>query len=249
MLARCHPFGIPASMSAQAIPGFNDLLDRRTRWMQVLGRLNRGMTLEKAQAGLQPWFKAMLQEDTHLASFPATPPERRQAFLSSSLVLAAAPQGHAPLRRQLLQPLWMLFGGNSGSTGLACLNVSGLFLARGSARDREIATRLALGASPWRIGRQFLADSLLIALEDYGTAAAPIVVRTLVAFVPRASAPTALYAGIDLRLLGFAFVVSVAAGLLRDLLQRGRRDGARLHNHSASEAARRSVGSDCERSS
>ena len=61
---------IPASMSAQAIPGFNDLLDRRTRWMQVLGRLNQGMTLQKAQAGLQPWFKAMLQEDMRRAGFP-----------------------------------------------------------------------------------------------------------------------------------------------------------------------------------
>ena len=223
---------IPASMSSQAIPGFNDLLlDRRNRWMQVFGRLNRGMTLEKAQAGLQPWFKAMLQEDTHLASFPVITPERRQAFLSSSLVLAAAPQGHAPLRRQLLQPLWMLFAVTAVLLGLACLNVSGLFLARGSARDREIATRLALGASPWRIGRQFLADSLLIALFGglLGIAAAPIVVRTLVAFVPRASAPTALHAGIDLRLLGFAFVVSVAAGLLSGLApawQAGRRSVA-----------------------
>jgi hypothetical protein len=51
---------IPASMSAEAIPGFHDLLDRRTRWMQVLGRLRTNVTLEQAQVGLQPWFKAML---------------------------------------------------------------------------------------------------------------------------------------------------------------------------------------------
>src|ERR1700730_32547 len=51
---------IPASMSAQVIPGFNDLLDRRTRWMQVLGRLNQGVTAKEAQAGLQPWLKPML---------------------------------------------------------------------------------------------------------------------------------------------------------------------------------------------
>src|SRR5919112_4309120 len=48
---------IPASMAAQAIPGFNGLLNRRTRWMQVLGRLKPGVTLMQAQAGLQPWFK------------------------------------------------------------------------------------------------------------------------------------------------------------------------------------------------
>jgi predicted permease len=219
---------MPASISSQAIPGFNDLLDRRTRWMQVLGRLNQGMTLQQVQAGLQPWFKAMLQEDMRRAGFPVVTPERRQAFLNSSLVLAAAPQGHSPLRRRLFEPLWMLFAVTAVLLGLACLNVSGLFLARGSARDREIATRLALGASPWRIGRQLLADSLLIALAGglLGIAAAPIVVRTLVAFLPRSAAATALHAGVDSRLLFFAFVVSVAAGVLSGLApawQAGRR--------------------------
>jgi len=61
---------IPASMSMQAIPGFNGLLDRRTRWMQVLGRLNQDVTVQQAQAGLQPWFKAMLREDTPAQGFP-----------------------------------------------------------------------------------------------------------------------------------------------------------------------------------
>jgi predicted permease len=210
---------IPASISAQAIPGFNRLLDRRTRWMQVLGRLNQGVTLKEAQAGLQPWFKAMLQEDTRRAGFPVITAERRQRFLDSSIVLTAAPQGHSSLRRRLLEPLWVLFAVTAVLLGLACLNVSGLFLARGSARDREIGTRLALGASRGRLGRQLFADSLLIALAGglLGAAAAPVVVRTLIAFLPRETAPTALNAGIDSRLLLFAFVVSVMAGLLSGL--------------------------------
>jgi len=210
---------IPASISAQAIPGFNRLLDRRTRWMQVLGRLNQSVTLKEAQAGLQPWFKAMLQEDTRRAGFPVITAERRQRFLDSSIVLTAAPQGHSGLRRRLVEPLWVLFAVTTVLLGLACLNVSGLFLARGSARDREIGTRLALGASRGRLGRQLLADSLLIALAGglLGTAAAPIVVRTLIAFLPRETAPTALNAGIDSRLLLFAFAASVAAGVLSGL--------------------------------
>jgi predicted permease len=210
---------IPASISAQAIPGFNRLLDRRTRWMQVLGRLNQGVTLKEAQAGLQPWFKAMLQEDTRRAGFPVITAERRQRFLDSSIVLIAAPQGHSSLRRRLLEPLWVLFAVTAVLLGLACLNVSGLFLARGSARDREIGTRLALGASRGRLGRQLFADSLLIALAGglLGAAAAPVVVRTLIAFLPRETAPTALNTGIHSRLLLFAFVVSVMAGLLSGL--------------------------------
>ncbi|HXN96663.1 MAG TPA: ABC transporter permease [Candidatus Acidoferrales bacterium] len=219
---------IPASMSAQAIPGFNGLLDHRTRWMQVLGRLNQGVTLQEAEAGLQPWFKAMLQEDTRRAGFPIITPERRREFLNSSLVLTAAPQGHSALRRRLLEPLWVLFAVTAVLLGLACLNVSGLFLARGSARDREIATRLALGASRGRLGRQLLADSLLIALVGglLGIAAAPIAVRTLIAFLPLGTAPTALHANVNSRLLLFAFVASVAAGLLSGLApawQAGRR--------------------------
>ena len=219
---------IPASMSAQAIPGFSDLLNRRTRWMQVLGRLNQGMTLQRAQTGLQPWFKAMLQEDTRRLGFPVIAAERRRRFLDSSLVLTAAPQGHSSLRRRLMEPLWVLFAVTAVLLGLACLNVSGLFLARGSARDRELSTRLALGASRGRIGRQLLADSLLIALVGgaLGAAAAPIAVRTLIALLPTDVAGTALHARIDLRLLLFALVASVTAGILSGLApawQSGRR--------------------------
>src|ERR1041385_6356911 len=98
---------------------------------------------------------------------------------------------------------------------LACLNVAGLFLARGSARDREIRTRLALGASRGRIGRQLLADSVLLALAGglCGAAGAPLAMRGLIAFLPRDTAATALHSNVDARLFAFALVVSVAAGL------------------------------------
>ena len=86
---------IPASMSAQAIPGFDGLLNRRIRWMQVLGRLRPGVTLAQAQAGLQPWFKAMLVEDMRRAEFPKVTAERRERFLASTLELTPAPQGHS----------------------------------------------------------------------------------------------------------------------------------------------------------
>ena len=95
---------IPATMSAQAVPGFNGMLDRRTRWMQVLGRLRPDVTLAQARAGLRPWFKAMLEEDTRRAGFPRITPERRQRFLASTLELTPAPQGHSVLRRKLSQP-------------------------------------------------------------------------------------------------------------------------------------------------
>lgn len=219
---------IPAAMSAETIPGFHDLWDRRTRWMQVLGRLKPDVTAEHAQAGLQPWFKAMLREDTRRAGFPRITEERRQRFLASTLTLTPAPQGHSSLRRRLSQPLWVLFAATAVLLCLACLNVAGLFLARGSARGREISTRLALGASPGRIGRQFLADGVLFALAGgaVGLALAPLAMRALIAFLPRNVAANALQSGLDARLLLFAFLVSVAAGVLSGFapaLQAGRR--------------------------
>jgi predicted permease len=207
---------IPASMSSQAIPGFNEMLDRRTRWMQILGRLKPGMTAARAQAGLAPWFRAMLHEDMRLPGFPNITPERRAHFLNSYLTLTPAPQGHSGLRRRLADPLRVLLTVTAVLLGLACLNVAGLFLARGSAREREIGTRLAIGASRGRISRQLLADSLLIALGGgvLGIATAPVAVQSLIAFLPRDTAGNALHSSIDLRLLLFSFLVTVAAGLL-----------------------------------
>jgi predicted permease len=209
---------IPAAMSAQAIPGFSfdRMLNRRTKWMQILGRLRPDTTLAQAQAGLQPWFKAMLEEDTRRAGFPKITAERRQRFLASTLELTPAPQGHSVLRRRLSQPLWVLFAATAVLLGLACLNVAGLFLARGSARDREISTRFALGASRGRIGRQLLADSILLALAggSLGVVLVPFFMRALIAFLPRDVASNALQSVADTRLLLFAFLVSVATGAL-----------------------------------
>jgi predicted permease len=218
---------IPATMSGQAIPGFNTLLDRRTRWMQILGRLRPNLTPEQAQARLQPWFHSMLEEDTRRPGFPKVVPEKQREFLDSRLELTEAPQGHSPLRRRLSQPLWVLLAATGVLLSLACLNVAGLFLARGSARGREIGTRLALGASRGRIGRQFLADSVVLALSGgtVGLLLAPVAMRALIAFLPRDVAANSLQPGIDARLLLFAFAVSVAAGVLSGFapaLQAGR---------------------------
>jgi predicted permease len=210
---------IPASMYAQAIPGAEDLLRRPTTWMQILARLRPDLTLAQAQAGLQPWFKAWLQDNMLRPGFPSITDDQRRRYLASTLELTSAPQGHSPLRRSLSEPLWLLFAATGILLGLACLNVAGLFLARGSARGHEIGTRLALGASRGRIGRQLLADSVLLALAGggLGMAVAPLAIRALIAFLPRDFAASALHATLSFRLLAFAFFASLAAGLLSGL--------------------------------
>ncbi len=219
---------IPVTLTAQTIPGWSPLNNRRNRWMQVLGRLQPGVTASQAQVGLQPWFKAMLEEDTRREDFPRITPERRARFLASAIAISPAPAGHSSLRLQFAKPLWVLLAATAVLLSLACLNVAGLFLARGSARERETRTRMALGASRARVGRQFLADSVFCALlgGSLGVIVAPIVLQTLLSFLSGdAVGDNNLQSGVNSRVLLFTLLVSTAAGVLSGLapaLQAGR---------------------------
>lgn len=211
---------IPTSMNSDAnLMSDQDLRDSPTRWLQILARLRPGVSAAQAQAGLLPWFRRWLEESARRPGFPVLSADRRRDYLDSALTFTSAPQGHSPLRRSLSQPLWLLFAATGVLLGLACLNVAGLFLARGSARGREIGTRLALGASRGRIGRQLVTDSVLLAMAGGagGLAVAPLAIRGLIAFLPRELANNALHGSVDVRLLAFAVFASVAAGFLSGL--------------------------------
>src|SRR5262249_18689872 len=97
-------FWIPTSMYADANLGTDeDLLHLPTRWLQTLARVRPDVTPAHAQAGLQPWFKAWLQDDTLRPGFPKITADRRRDYLASTLAVTSAPQGHSPLRRNLSQ--------------------------------------------------------------------------------------------------------------------------------------------------
>ena len=205
---------IPAAMKKQATPEWDRLLDRRTAWMQVIGRLRPGVTLEQAQAGLQPWFKSMLDEDTRREGFPLVTAKQRAEFLASTLVVTPAAHGHSLLRQDLGRPLRVLMAATLLLLLLASLNVASLFLARGAARGREIRTRLALGASRRRIASLLLADSVWIAAGGgaLGLLVAPMVSRGLLSFLP--SSATGLSSRVDGRVFAFALLMTVATGVL-----------------------------------
>jgi len=205
---------IPAAMKKQATPEWDRLLDRRTAWMQVIGRLRPGVTLEQAQAGLQPWFKSMLDEDTRREGFPLVTAKQRAEFLASTLVVTPAAHGHSLLRQDLGRPLRVLMAATLLLLLLASLNVASLFLARGAARGRELRTRLALGASRRRIATLLLADSVWIAAGGgaLGLLVAPMVSRGLLSFLP--SSATGLSSRVDGRVFAFALLMTVATGVL-----------------------------------
>jgi predicted permease len=198
-------------MKREATPEFDWLFDRRGKWLHVFGRLKPGATPEAARAHLQPWFKAMLQTDTARDDWPQVTENQRQRYLASTLDVLPAARGRSDLRRQLERPLLVLLAATAFVLLLACLNVASLSVARGYARRRETALKLALGASRSRIAGGLLIQSAWIAVGGtvVGLLVAPAVVRASLSFVPQRVADVALSAQIDLRVFAFALISTV----------------------------------------
>jgi predicted permease len=207
---------VPAMMKRQVTPGWDRLFDRRARWMHVFGRLKPGVTAESAKAGLQPWFKSVLESDRQLETFPQTTPEQLRSFLASYLDVTPASRGRSNLRRAMEEPLWILLAGTSLLVLLACSNVANLLLARGAARGREVVTRIALGASRARVANQLLIESLVISFIGglLGIVTAPAASAALLSFLPEDVARASLTPDLDMRVVLFTFVVTIATGAL-----------------------------------
>jgi predicted permease len=114
---------------------------------------------------------------------------------------------------------------------LACLNLASLLLARGAARERELATRLALGATRARLVRQLLIESLLVAVMGtaLGLALAPLVSRSLAAMLAGNSEGMVLDSSLDMRVFGFAALVAITAAVLIGLVPALRATGGDLN--------------------
>ena len=153
---------IPIRMKPQITPTWNGLDERRWRWVNAYGRLKPGVSRKQAQASLQPFMHSMLEMEVKERAFHNASNYARQQFLKCWIDLLPGGQGRSYMREQLTKPLWLLMGITGMVLLLACANLANLLLARASARTKEIAIRLAIGAGRVAIMRQLLIESLLL---------------------------------------------------------------------------------------
>jgi len=207
-------FDLAVPLCAEAIiHGKDSYLDKRaTWWLAGVGRLKPGWTVGRASAQLAAISPG---------AFEATAPENWDAdgmkkYKEFKLNAFEGEAGFSALRQQYEEPLQMLLAIAGLVLLIACANLANLMLARASGRQREIAIRLALGASRPRLIRQMLVESLLLAV--IGTALGAMLARGaslyLVSFLSTDVSPFYVDLGADWRLFAFLAAVAVFTCLL-----------------------------------
>jgi predicted permease len=209
---------IPITMHDALPPArqFLELNDRRRRFVQVFGRLKPGVTSEQAKAGLQPLFHQILQMEVQQSAFAHASAYTKQQFLRMWMDVIPASKGRSHLREQFSKPLLALMAIVALVLLIACSNLANLLIARASARQKEIAVRLALGAGRWRLIRQLLTESVLLSLAG-GAAGLVLAIwldRALISFQPADVWAITISTAPDASVLVFTLFISLLTGVV-----------------------------------
>ena len=182
-------------------------LDQNYYWIEVMGRLRPGVSLNQAQGALGPMFHQWVNS--------TATNEKERSNLPQLLVLKGA-TGLTSLRREYSKPLYVLLAMVGSILAVACANIACLLLARAAARRREIAVRLSIGGRRWRIIRQLLTESVVLAVLG-GTVSILFAVwgvRFITLLLANGQEDFTLRADLNWRVLGVALVLSVVTGVL-----------------------------------
>ena len=195
---------VPLMMEAQTKTAPTWLYDGEIRWLRLMAYLKPGVTRAEAQSAVAVFFQQ--------AQSSSSKPQRD----SEQLFLEPGNRGASSLRSQFGASLWVIFVLVGIVLLMACGNVANLLLARATARTREVAVRLALGAGQVRLLRQFLTENLLLFAVGgvLGLIFAPWVASLLVGLLPRSDVSRHLETSINPEILIFTAAISLFTGLL-----------------------------------
>ncbi len=220
--ARAPQIRVPILMKPVMLPEWPwlGISDRRARWVQVFGRLAPGQTIQTAAGPLQGLFTQVRQYEMTLPAAKDWSAYSREQFMKGTLHLESADIGYSNVRNDFSTALLVLMCMVGLVLLIACANVANLLIARGFMRQREIAVRLSLGASRGRLIRQLLVESLVLSLVGglLGLIVAVGLTRSLIALIPTQGPALLVQAMPDMRILGFAFALTLVTGVFFGLL-------------------------------
>jgi predicted permease len=196
-------------------------------WLTVMGRLQPGATVAQANTDLAAATSAVLHENARDEGWANQQLKRHFQFRAEP---GAA--GFTYVRLLYRKPLAAVFAMCGGILLLACLNLTSLLMARGAARERELATRLAMGATRRRLTQQLLTESLLIGVTGtaMGLVFAPLVGQAMGALLLSGQLiGTHLDTSLDIRVFAFAATAALVATLMIGLAPALRATSSDLH--------------------
>ncbi len=180
-------------------------------WLTVVARVPDGSSRRQTEAALAAQYHAELVE-----MYQNADSADRAGALRETLTLQPLAKGFSPLRTQFGDSLRVLMVSVAVVLLIACANLASLLMARGAAREQEVALRVSLGARPSRLLRQALTESLTLAA--LGGVVSPLVAwwggLALLRAASAGPRPVPLALALDARVLGFAFLLTLATGLL-----------------------------------
>jgi len=214
--SRAPQFRIPIQMKPLMTPGWDDLGNRRSQWVQMFARMKPGYSVTRAKASLQPLLQQILRDELQRPEMRDTSEFMRQKFLARKVMMEPAGAGFSYLRQFAGTALIVLMAMVGLVLLIACFNVANLLIARAMARQKEVAVRLAIGASRRQLMGQLLIESLVLSVTGglLGLALSVVLTRGLLSFVTTGSEMAMLRADPDARILGFNAALAILTGLL-----------------------------------